>query len=356
MYGQREHTIGNVPASSSLELLDLSHRYGRGDEWAIRGLTLGLRPGELAALLGPSGCGKTTVLKIVAGLLRPTGGDVLLDGVSIVGMPPERRGIAMVFQKPLLFPHMTVDANVGFGLRMRGISRREVSENVRTALARVQMAGFADRKPDELSGGQQQRVALARVLVTGPRLLLLDEPFSNLDAGLREEMRDLVKDLQGRYGYTTLFVTHDQTEAVVMADRIALLFDGRLQMHDSPKAFYERPASRRVARFFGATNFIPGRAKNGTVATSLGRLRPVRPAPPGDVTLTIRPEAVRLGPGENQFSARITRVTYLGTRVVCDLRAGDVRLRIELPPQTKLREGESIVAHLPAEALWSLED
>lgn len=344
----------NSDASAGLELAELSHRYGRREKWAVRSLTLKLRAGELAALLGPSGCGKTTVLKIVAGLLQPTVGDVLLDDVSVLSLPPERRRVAMVFQKPLLFPHMSVAANVGFGLRMRGASKKQVSEDVRLALGRVQMSDSGGRSPEELSGGEQQRVALARALVTGPRLLLLDEPFSNLDAGLREEMRDLVGDLQRRYGYTTLFVTHDQAEAVTMADRIALMLDGRVHMHDSPNAFYERPASRRVARFFGTTNFIAGRAENGTVTTSLGRLRPVRAAAPGDVTLTIRQEAVGVGPGENSFSARVLRATYLGTRVVYDLQAGDVRLRMELPPQTRVGEGELILVHLPADALWPL--
>ncbi len=351
------HGPSAAPSTSTgLRLSELSHRYESRETWAVSELSLEVRPGELAALLGPSGCGKTTVLKIVAGLLQPTSGAVLLDDSSVVHVPPERRGVAMVFQKPLLFPHMTVAANVGFGPRMRGASKEHLTEAVRIALDRVQLAGFEDRRPEELSGGEQQRVALARALVTGPRVLLLDEPFSNLDAGLRDEMRDLVKDLQRRYGYTTLFVTHDQGEAVTMADRIAFMLDGRVHMHDSPDAFYERPASARVARFFGATNFITGQAQNGTVVTSLGRLRTERAAPPGEVTLTIRQEAVGLGDGENSFPARVVRRTYLGTRVLYDLEASDVRLRMELPPRTSLGEGESVVVHLPAEALWPLKE
>ena len=342
--------------SASLKLRDLSHRYGRVSTPALSHLSVEVEPGELVAFLGPSGCGKTTALRIIAGLLHPTSGDVLVDGDSVLAVPPEKREAAMVFQKPLLFPHMSVAANVGFGLRMRNVSRGQTDRRVENALRRVRMDGLADRRPGELSGGQQQRVALARALVTQPRLLLLDEPLSALDANLREEMRELVKEVQREGGYTTVFVTHDQEEAVVLADRIALLFDGKLQMYDKPQAFYDRPASRRIAEFFGATNFIRGRAKNGAVETPLGRLRLVRMAPPGDIILTIRPEAVRLGDGENSFPARITHIAYLGTRINCSLDANGVELRVALPPHTRLYQGDEITARLPAESLWALED
>jgi len=226
-----------------LRIEGLTHRYPRAGEPALSDLSLAVEPGELVAFLGPSGCGKTTALKAIAGLLQPTSGDVLVDGHPVSGVPSEKRGMAMVFQKPLLFPHMTVGANVGFGLRMRSVSPGETRRRVEEALSRVRMEGFAERRPDELSGGQQQRVALARALVTEPRLLLLDEPLSNLDASLRKEMRQLVKEVQREGGYTTVFVTHDQEEAVVLADRIALLFEGRLRMYDRPQAFYDRPGT-----------------------------------------------------------------------------------------------------------------
>jgi ABC-type Fe3+/spermidine/putrescine transport system ATPase subunit len=218
------------------------------------------------------------------------------------------------------------------------------------------MEDFADRRPDALSGGQQQRVALARALVTEPGLLLLDEPLSALDASLREEMRELVREVQEQGGYTTVFVTHDQEEAVVLADRIALLFEGNLQMYDEPQAFYDRPASRRIAEFFGATNFIRGRASNGTVETPFGSLSLARAATPGEVTLTIRPEAVRLGEGENSFYARITRVVYLGTRIECGLDANGVALRVVVSPDARVREGEKVAARLPAKSLWVLRE
>ncbi len=344
-----------VDRSVRLQLEDLSHRYPRAGEPALSGLSLSVESGELVAFLGPSGCGKTTALKVIAGLLRPTSGDVLVDGRSILGMPPEKRGTAMVLQKPLLFPHMSVEANVGFGLRMRNVSRDQIGHRVETALRQVRMEGFASRRPSDLSGGQQQRVALARALITEPHLLLLDEPLSALDANLREEMRGLVKEIQREGGYTTVFVTHDQEEAVMLADRIALLFEGRLHMYDKPRAFYDRPASRRVAGFFGATNFIRGWARNGAVETPLGHLRLARKVPPGDVTLTIRPEAVRLEGGENSFPSRVTRVAYLGTRVACSLDAAGVQLQVALPPQVRPREGEEVTARLPAGSLWALE-
>ncbi len=340
--------------SARLTLRDLSHRYGRVSAPALSHLSVEVEPGELVAFLGPSGCGKTTALKIIAGLLRPTSGDVLVDGDSVLAVPPEKRGAAMVFQKPLLFPHMSVAANIGFGLKMRNVPRDHVDRRVDTALRRVRMEGFADRRSGELSGGQQQRVALARALVIEPRLLLLDEPLSALDANLRGEMRELVREVQEQEGYTTVFVTHDQEEAVVLADRIALLFDGKLQMYDEPQAFYDRPASRRIAGFFGATNFIHGRARNGTVETPLGNLSLAEAAPAGDVTLTIRPEAVRLRGGENSFFARVTRVAYLGTRIDCSLDASGVDLRVVLPPDARMREGEKVTVRLPSESLWVL--
>jgi len=341
--------------TARLELENVSHRYGGASEPALSGLTLAVEPGELVALLGPSGCGKTTALKIVAGLLHPTSGDVRVEGRSVVGTPPERREAAMVFQKSLLFPHMSVASNVGFGLRMRSVPKDDAGRRVEEALRRVRMEGFAERRPGELSGGQQQRVALARALVTEPRLLLLDEPLSALDANLREEMRKLVKDLQREGGYTTVFVTHDQEEAVVLADRIALLFDGRLQMYDEPEAFYDRPVSRAAARFFGATNFLEGRAENGSVRTPLGKLRLASSAPPGDVTLTIRPEAVRLEDGENSFTARIASAAYLGTQVHYGLEAPGASLRAALPPHVRLAVGDEVTARLPAESLWVLK-
>jgi len=213
-------------SSTQIQLKNISAGYG--PMTVLRNLWLEVGGGELIVLLGPSGCGKTTLLKIIAGLLAPIGGDLLFGDRVFTGVPAERREAAMVFQKPLLFPHLTVAENIGFGLKMRKIAGDESTRRVAEALEMVQLDGFGERKPRELSGGQEQRVSLARALVTRPRVLLLDEPFSALDVGLRGEMRSLVRQIQRRLQITTVFVTHDQEEAVTIADRIALLLDGEM--------------------------------------------------------------------------------------------------------------------------------
>jgi putative spermidine/putrescine transport system ATP-binding protein len=287
---------------TTLTLDQLSKTYATAGQAALHPLDLVVQSGSLTALLGPSGSGKTTTMKLIAGLVRPDTGDIRLGDRSIRDLAPDQRGVAMVFQNPLLFPHLTVVGNVGFGLRMRGIGQDTIAARVRDMLDRVRLTGLGDRKPSQLSGGQAQRVALARALILRPEVLLLDEPLSSLDPGLRDEMRQLIRDLQRETGITTLVVTHDQTEAVVLADRIALLLDGRLAQHDQPEAFYDRPATEAVARFFGGVNFIPGTARAAIFQSPLGTfvLPPGRAE--GDGLLTIRPEALRLGPGGSRVS------------------------------------------------------
>jgi ABC-type Fe3+/spermidine/putrescine transport system ATPase subunit len=213
--------------------------------------TLEAAPGELLAVLGPSGCGKTTVLKLIAGLLDPFGGEVEFDGISVNRVPAEKRGAGMVFQKPLLFPHLSVAENVGFSLKMKGASETQIRLRVEEALAEVRLEGYGPRKPSQLSGGQEQRVALARALVSDPKVLLLDEPFSALDENLRGEMRALLRRIQRRLGVTTIFVTHDQGEAAEIAHRIAFLLNGRLEQMGPPREFFTAPATLEAARFFG---------------------------------------------------------------------------------------------------------
>src|SRR5262245_57282401 len=242
---------------------------------ALSDLTLTINEAELVALLGPSGCGKTTVLKVVAGLLAPASGDVRFDGVSVLPIPAERRRATMVFQKPLLFPHMTVAENVGFGLKMRRMKKDEIAPRVAEALKMVKLEGYERRRPHELSGGQEQRVTLARALITEPRVLLLDEPFSALDENLRGEMRLLVRELQQRLRITTIFVTHDQREALAVADRIALLLDGRIEQFGEPRELLLNPYSARAARFFGWI-LLEGERKDRTVklkSADLGELK-----------------------------------------------------------------------------------
>lgn len=274
---------------TALELSSLTKTHPGGNLATIRGLDLTVDSGRITALLGPSGAGKTTVMKLIAGLLTPDSGDIRLGGRSILPLPPERRGVVMVFQNPLLFPHLTVAQNVGFGLRMRGLPKAEIATRIEDMLDRVRLTGLGPRRPAELSGGQAQRVALARALVLKPDLLLLDEPLSSLDPALRDEMRSLILTLQQDMAVTTLVVTHDQTEAVVLADHIALLLDGTLAQHAPPDAIYRRPASLAVARFFGGVNFLPGTAADGVFHAAIGPL-PLPPGlPEGPGTLTIRP-------------------------------------------------------------------
>ena len=284
-----------------VELDKISKTYPGDDALAVDQFSLDIPSGRLVAFLGPSGCGKTTTLKMIAGLIQPSAGHIRFDGEDILPIPAEKRGAVMVFQNYLLFPYMSVGENVGFGLKMRGVPKREIAKQVADMLALVKLPDIAKRRPTQLSGGQQQRVALARALITEPRVLLLDEPLSNLDAHLRDEMRDLILSIQRELAVTTVFVTHDQEEAVLLADHIALMFDGVLRQYASPAEFYQRPISQLAARFFGGVNFIPAQRQDGTVETSIGEFHfaaeESNRAPHGKAVLTIRPEQIQLNPG-----------------------------------------------------------
>jgi ABC-type Fe3+/spermidine/putrescine transport system ATPase subunit len=329
---------------------------GKEQVRAVTDLNLEIDSGKITALLGPSGCGKTTTLKMIAGLLQPTDGDITFDGNSVLGTAPERRGAAMVFQNYLLFPYMSVGDNVGFGLRMRHVDKNIIQKKVAEILDLVKLPGYEERRPKQLSGGQQQRVALARALIIEPAVLLLDEPISNLDAHLRDEMRDLILNIQRQTGITTIFVTHDQEEAVVLADRIALMFDGQLQQFDSPNTFYERPGSVRIARFFGGVNFVPGVKQAGQVETALGNLN-VNPQAleDGPVVVTIRPENLRLGSdGENAVPARILSHIYVGTHTRFRVQSGDREFEIvaDAASVERFNDGEVLPLQLPRDRIW----
>jgi ABC-type Fe3+/spermidine/putrescine transport system ATPase subunit len=330
--------------------------HGQEDVQAVKNLDLEIASGKITALLGPSGCGKTTTLKMIAGLLRPTNGDITFDGESVLGIPAEKRGAAMVFQNYLLFPYMSVGDNVGFGLRMRHVDRETIKKRVAEMLELVRLAGYEDRRPKQLSGGQQQRVALARALIIEPKVLLLDEPLSNLDAHLRDEMRDLILSIQRQLGITTIFVTHDQEEAVVLADMIALMFDGRLHQFDLPHTFYERPRSVRVARFFGGVNFLEGEKRGERVETPLGALH-VNPQDIGDgpVVVTVRPENLRLGEaGENAIQARIHSHVYVGTHTRFKVGADGWQFEVvaEAASVERFRDGETLPLTFPRDKIW----
>ena len=340
-----------------LSVSALSKTYPGVTRPALNGLTLDIASGDLVAMLGPSGCGKTTAMKLVAGLLAPSSGDIRFDGRSVLADPPERRGAVMVFQNQLLFPHMSVAENIGFGLRMRKTPAPEVAASVARMLSLVQLPDLGRRRPSELSGGQQQRIALARALILRPKILLLDEPLSNLDAHLRVEMRDLIRDLHRETGITTVVVTHDQTEAVVLAHRVALLLDGTLRQYDQPQTFYKRPSDEAVARFFGGTNFVEGTASDGVFQSALGPLRLPDGARQGTGKLTFRPESIQIGTGpENTISVQVTERIYLGTQTRLRLQAGPVSIDALVSPDLAegLAEATSIAITLPRSALWVL--
>jgi spermidine/putrescine transport system ATP-binding protein len=305
---------------------------------AVDFLDLDVRGGEMLSLLGPSGCGKTTTLRIIAGLEEPTRGEVRIGGHVMTGVPPHQRNLALVPQHYAMFPHLDVFGNVAFGLRMRRLPKSEVRRRVLEALELVRLGEYAERRPYQLSGGQQQRVALARAMVVEPTVLLLDEPLGALDRKLRLAMQVELKQLQRRVGLTTVFVTHDQEEALSLSDRIAVMADGRLHQLGTPQRLYERPASRFVADFLGTSNFLAGTLAGRTdgsveVATAIGTLR-ASSAPAlasgAAVELSFRPEAVTLSvqepSGTNRLQGAVTSVLYQGTatHVQLALGSGDV--------------------------------
>jgi ABC-type Fe3+/spermidine/putrescine transport system ATPase subunit len=340
---------------TQVTLTGLTKHYPGAAAPALQDLSLLVPAGHLTALLGPSGCGKTTALQLIAGLIPPTAGSIAFDGAPVLHLPPERRGAVMMFQNHLLFPTMTVAENVGFGLRMRGHPRAEIASRVAEMLELVQLPDLGTRRPVELSGGQSQRVALARALIVRPRVLLLDEPLSSLDPHLRGEMRDLIRSIQRETAITTILVTHDQEEAVAMADSVALLLGGRLRQHDAPEAFYRRPADAGVVGFFGGVNLIPGRSVAGRFDSALGPLRLPDGAPAGPGLLTFRPEAVRLGPAAvNQLEAVVRARQFLGKETRLVFAAGDTAFQASVPPDQAqgLAPGDIATLHLPPASLW----
>ncbi|MBC7801243.1 MAG: ABC transporter ATP-binding protein, partial [Gemmatimonadaceae bacterium] len=277
--------------SASLQLRGLSRRYGTS--LAVDDMTLDVAPGELVVLLGPSGCGKTTTLRMVAGFIEPSGGDIVLDGQSIVALPPHRREMGIVFQSYALFPHLSVARNVAFGLEMRGDGRARRDARVAEMLRLVKLEPFADRLPKQLSGGQQQRVAIARALAIRPRVLLLDEPLSNLDAALRHEVAREMRIMQRDSNLTTIMVTHDQDEAMAMADRLVVMDRGRVRQAGTPEEVYERPADLFVAGFIGRCNSFGGTVEQPGRFRAGCRTLPCDGGVPGQAaTLIVRPERV----------------------------------------------------------------
>jgi spermidine/putrescine ABC transporter ATP-binding subunit len=316
----------------------VSKRYGAVQ--ALDRIDLAVYEGEMLSLLGPSGCGKTTSLNVVAGFVTPEQGRVLLDGDDVTQQPAWRRGLGVVFQSYALFPHMSVAENVAFGLRERGLARGEIDARVRDALTLVRLPEAGRLAPAQLSGGMQQRVALARALVIRPRVLLLDEPLAALDRKLREEMRAELKDIQREVGITTIFVTHDQHEALGLSNRVAVMNGGRIEQLGSPREVYDQPATRFVADFIGASTALEGRVVDGTTVVLGGGQRvdvrlPRALAPGTTVRLVVRPERVMVGgAGPNTLRARVASVMFLGdhSELRLDLDGGGRLLAIVSGP------------------------
>ena len=349
--------------ATSVTLRSLTKAFGR-DEPAVRDVDLDVAPGTLVSLLGPSGCGKTTTLRMIAGLVVPSSGEILFDAEPMTTVKPEKRPVAMVFQKALLFPHMTVEENVAYGLRLRGVAKTETRRRVGEMLDLVRLPGMQSRRPGELSGGQEQRVSLARALVVEPKVLLLDEPLSALDANLRVEMRDLVRRVQQEIGVTTVFVTHDQEEAVSLSDRIALMHGGVIEQTDSPQAFYRRPRTLQVARFFGAANLISGDVRRGVFSGPIGTLAVPDSVPSGPGVLVLRQEDVDVvdsdRSGEDVLRLVVDRVQYLGTRTRVWARpAGtgpEAELQFDVAPSRSLLPGGQVTVRIPAERCHVVPD
>jgi iron(III) transport system ATP-binding protein len=354
-----------------VRIKDLTKRYG--ETAAVEGLDLEVAPRALVALLGPSGCGKTTTLRLVAGFLKPETGEIWVGDRCLSSparvVPPEQRRMAMIFQSYALWPHMTVADNVAYGLRLRrDVGRAERERRVRQMLAVVQLDGFLGRYPGELSGGQQQRVALARALVVEPEILLLDEPLSNLDANLREEMRFEIRRLHEAYGITTLYVTHDQAEAMVISDRIAVMQKGRLVQIGTAADLYERPRTRFVANFIGKTNVVEGLAEGpDQVVRGALRLRVTGAAlrPGSAVALSIRPHQIVLQPpgaadggSSNRLAGTIERTSYLGDGLDYQVRVegSELVLRVTGPPWPRFGPGEGVALIIPVAACVPLQE
>jgi len=356
------------PATSSvgvsIEGVNLS--YGRTH--VLKDVDLTIEPGEFFAFLGPSGCGKTTLLRLIAGFAACQTGRVLIGDEDVTTLPPWARNVGMVFQSYALWPHMTVRKNVAFGLEEQRVPRREIRGRVDAALELVGLLAYADRRPSQLSGGQQQRVALARTLVVEPRVLLLDEPLSNLDAKLRVEMRHELVEMQRKLGLTTIFVTHDQEEANTISQRIAVLEDGRIQQVGTPMGLYDRPANLFVANFLGTANVIPGEvvaADGGAQFRAEGLAFALPAGSPGPQSVLFRPQAVAIQPGEDARPAagaivlpgRVDDLEFLGNLVRYRVAVGPHRILVEVPYRPDHRPippGQAVTLHVPTDQVSTL--
>jgi iron(III) transport system ATP-binding protein len=356
---------GNV---ASVELKGLTKRYG--DAVAVDGVSLRVDHGQLVCLLGPSGCGKTTTLRLIAGFIEPSAGEIVVGGKVVSSpqrtLPPEGRNMSMIFQSYALWPHMTVAENVAYGLKIRKLDKATIDARLRAILSTARLEALAERYPGELSGGQQQRVSLARALVVEPETLLLDEPLSNLDANLREEMRFEIRRLHNQYRYTTVYVTHDQAEAMTTADLIAVMNHGRVEQLGPPEEIYSQPRSEFVARFIGGSNILRGTALDAARASVAGAAlrttgRTLRAG--AAVALSVRQHEIDIAADpppsgtDNHLPAEVTRQVFLGSARDYTVALGDgTELRVTAPPGCNIAPGEKVWLHLPAEQCRALAE
>jgi iron(III) transport system ATP-binding protein len=346
---------------ADLDLVDLYKQYG--GQTVVDHLTLHVSDGEFVTLLGPSGCGKTTTLRAIAGLVEIDGGEIRFGGKLMNDVPPHKRSTAMVFQSYALFPHMTVGQNIEFGLRMRHVSDRDRVQRVEEAMAMVGLEGLAERKPGQLSGGQQQRVALARAVVTRPDVLLFDEPLSNLDAKLRERLRIEIRELQRQLGITSIYVTHDQAEALVISDRIVVMNKGRIEQIGDPLTVYKQPATSFTAEFIGQANVLEAALiavtpDGSELDTTIGRLFSTARLDPHQrrVLISWRPEdMVPFTPDlPNRIEATVTRTIFMGNLTDIAVDVGGTAIRIERSGSVDWQVGDSITLGLAADRIQVL--
>jgi iron(III) transport system ATP-binding protein len=351
---------------ASVELRGLTKRYGSAA--VVDNISLHIEHGQLVCLLGPSGCGKTTTLRLIAGFVEPTEGEIRVGDRLISSpantVPPERRNMSMIFQSYALWPHMTVTENIVYGLKLRKLDRDTIGKKLNAILATTKLATLASRYPGELSGGQQQRVALARALIVEPETLLLDEPLSNLDANLREEMRFEVRRLHDAYRYTTVYVTHDQSEAMTTADLICVMNGGKIEQSGSPEEIYDRPRSDFVARFIGASNVVKGKGLDGGRVEIAGvalRCTGEKVVSGAQTAVSVRPHDIALSgkalpETDNIVPATVVRQVFLGDSrdYMVELKDG-TQLRTITAPEVNIPQGSSVWLHLPPERCRALE-
>jgi putative spermidine/putrescine transport system ATP-binding protein len=335
------------PMSPAVRFVNVCRHFG--PVRAVDGVTLDIAEGEFFAMLGPSGSGKTTCLRLIAGFEQPSAGHIEIFGETAEGVPPYKRNVNTVFQDYALFPHMTVGENVAYGLRIKGIAKAEREARARKALAMVKLAGYEQRRPSQLSGGQRQRVALARALVNGPKALLLDEPLGALDLKLREQMQEELKTLQKQLGITFVFVTHDQGEALSMADRVAVFNEGKIVQVDSPAKVYERPQSRFVADFVGSSNVLPPDfAADHGCSAKWTSLRPER--------IAVVAPGTAIPKGHLSADGEVKLISYQGAVMRFSVQAGDRRIAAEVPGGAEFKEGDKVRLIWPKSAMVTMED